>query len=156
MGHPGIPTLITARLVLRPFVPEDLDELAAIHAEESFWWYPLRAAMSREETAVERVGDGRFTALVHPDWEIWGPCGGYVAALALRAAGAESPLARPASFFCHYLSAAAFAPVELEVTPLRTGRTVLAQRVAMSQEGRPVLEAMVWSVGEVQGLEHED
>ena len=28
--------------MLRPFVPDDLDELAAIHAEESFWWYPLR------------------------------------------------------------------------------------------------------------------
>ena len=108
------------------------------------------------QTAVEPVGDGRFTAMVHADWEIWGPCGGYVAALALRAAGAESHLARPASFFCHYLSVASFAPVDLEVTPLRAGRTVLAQRVAMSQEGRPVLDAMVWSVGEVEGLEHED
>ena len=94
--------------------------------------------------------------MVHDDWEIWGPCGGYVAALALRAAGAESPFARPASFFCHYLSVASFAPVDLVVTPLRAGRTVLAQRVAMTQEGRPVLDAMVWSVGEVEGLEHED
>ena len=108
------------------------------------------------QTAVEPLGDGRFTATVHADWEIWGPCGGYVAALAVRAAGAESPFARPASFFCHYLSVAAFAPVELEVTPLRSGRTVLAQRVTMTQEGRPVLDAMVWSVGDVQGLEHED
>jgi acyl-CoA thioesterase-2 len=108
------------------------------------------------QTAVEAVGDGRYTAMVYADWEIWGPGGGYVAALALRAAGAESPLARPASFFCHYLSVAAFAPVELTVTSLRAGRTVLAQRVAMTQESRPVLEAMVWSVGAVEGLEHED
>ncbi len=108
------------------------------------------------QTAVEPVDEGRFTAMVHADWEIWGPCGGYVAALALRAAGAESPFARPASFFCHYLSVAAFAPVDLVVTPLRAGRTVLAQRVAMTQQDRPVLDAMVWSVGEVQGLEHED
>ena len=108
------------------------------------------------QTAVEPAGDGRFTAMVHADWEIWGPCGGYVAALALRAAGAASHLARPASFFCHYLSVASFAPVDLVVTPLRSGRTVLAQRVAVSQEGRPVLDAMVWSVGEVEGLEHED
>ena len=49
-----------------------------------------------------------------------------------------------------------FAPVDLVVTPLRAGRTVLAQRVAMTQEGRPVLDAMVWSVGDVEGLEHED
>jgi acyl-CoA thioesterase len=108
------------------------------------------------ETAVVREDDGRYSAMVHRDWDIWGPCGGYVAAIALRAAGAESPFARPASFFCHYLSVAEFAPVDLVVTPLRSGRTVLAQRIEMSQEARPVLQAMVWSVGEVEGLAHED
>jgi RimJ/RimL family protein N-acetyltransferase len=50
MDRPGIPTLTTPRLVLRPFVPGDLDELAVIHAEESFWWFPLRAGMSKRET----------------------------------------------------------------------------------------------------------
>ncbi len=108
------------------------------------------------QTSVEPVGEGRYRATVHPDWEIWGPCGGYVAAIALRAAGAASKLARPASLYCHYLSVAAFAPVDLVVTPLRAGRTVAAQRVEMLQEDRRVLDAMVWSVGEVQGLEHED
>jgi RimJ/RimL family protein N-acetyltransferase len=54
---PGIPTLTTPRLVLRPFVFGDLDELVALHAEESFWWYPLRSAMSKDETTgfLERV-----------------------------------------------------------------------------------------------------
>jgi RimJ/RimL family protein N-acetyltransferase len=46
------PHLTTARLVLRPFVRDDLAELVAIHAEESFWWYPLRGAMTTEETAA--------------------------------------------------------------------------------------------------------
>jgi acyl-CoA thioesterase len=110
-----------------------------------------------QQTAVSPAGaDGHYTAMVHQDWEIWGPCGGYVAAIALRVAAAESPFARPASFFCHYLSVASFEPVDLVVTALRSGRTVLAQRVQMSQQGRPVLEAMVWSVGEVAGLEHQD
>jgi RimJ/RimL family protein N-acetyltransferase len=61
LERPGIPTLTTPRLVLRPFVLGDLDELAPIHAEESFWWYPLRAGMSRHETAqfLERV-TGRY------------------------------------------------------------------------------------------------
>jgi acyl-CoA thioesterase-2 len=108
------------------------------------------------QTAVEPAGQGRYRATVRPDWEIWGPCGGYVAAIALRAAGAESRLARPASFYCHYLSVAAFAPVDLVVTPLRAGRTVTAQRVEMRQDGRLILDAMVWSVGEIEGLEHED
>jgi RimJ/RimL family protein N-acetyltransferase len=57
VDHPGIPILTTPRVVLRPFVLSDLDELAVIHAEESFWWYPLRSGMSKRETAafLERV-----------------------------------------------------------------------------------------------------
>jgi len=57
VAHPGIPTLTTERLVLRPFAPEDLEALVEIHAEESFWWYPLRSAMSAEQTAgfLDRV-----------------------------------------------------------------------------------------------------
>ena len=47
-----IPTLTTARAVLRPFVLEDLAELVGVHAEESFWWYPLRGAMTTEQTAA--------------------------------------------------------------------------------------------------------
>jgi len=109
-----------------------------------------------EQTAVRAVREGCYTADVSADWEIWGPCGGYVAAIALRAAGAASGLLRPASFYCHYLSVAAFEPVDLRVTSLRSGRTVHAQRVEMTQHDRPVLDAMVWSVGEVAGLEHED
>jgi RimJ/RimL family protein N-acetyltransferase len=46
-----IPTLTTERLILRPFVHEDLTELAAVQSEESFWWYPLRAAMTTDQTA---------------------------------------------------------------------------------------------------------
>ena len=46
----GIPTLTTERLVLRPFTHDDLAELTPIHAEESFWWYPLRAGMDEDET----------------------------------------------------------------------------------------------------------
>jgi RimJ/RimL family protein N-acetyltransferase len=55
--RPRIPTLTTPRLVLRPFRPEDLPALVELHAEESFWWYPLRAAMPADETArfLERM-----------------------------------------------------------------------------------------------------
>ena len=45
-----IPVLTTERLVLRPFTPDDLGELTVLHAEESFWWYPLRRGMSEDET----------------------------------------------------------------------------------------------------------
>ncbi len=108
------------------------------------------------DTSVEDLGGGRYRASLSADWEIWGPCGGYVAAVALRAAGAASGQARPASFYCHYLSVAAFGPVEVDVVALRSGRTVTAQLVSLTQGRTPVLEAMVWSVGDVEGLEHHD
>jgi RimJ/RimL family protein N-acetyltransferase len=52
-----IPVLTTERLVLRPFAEGDLDALVPLHAEESFWWYPLRRGMTAEESAafLERV-----------------------------------------------------------------------------------------------------
>lgn len=46
-----VPTLTTERLVLRPFERADLPALAALHAEESFWWYPMRRAMTAQETS---------------------------------------------------------------------------------------------------------
>jgi RimJ/RimL family protein N-acetyltransferase len=45
-----IPVITTERLVLRPFTPDDLPALAVLHAEESFWWYPLRRGMAEDET----------------------------------------------------------------------------------------------------------
>lgn len=46
----GWPTLTTDRLVLRPLAMDDLDDLAALHAEESFWRYPFGRGWSRDET----------------------------------------------------------------------------------------------------------
>jgi RimJ/RimL family protein N-acetyltransferase len=46
-----VPTLVTDRLVLRPLVHEDLGELVSLHAEASFWWYPLRGPMTAQQTA---------------------------------------------------------------------------------------------------------
>jgi RimJ/RimL family protein N-acetyltransferase len=61
-----IPTLTTPRLIMRPFVLEDLTELTVLHAEESFWWYPLRRGMTAEQTAeflgrtIERYASDGF------------------------------------------------------------------------------------------------
>ncbi len=52
--------LETERLILRPLDRRDLDALAAMHREPSFWWYPRQRGMSVEETAqfIERVRAG--------------------------------------------------------------------------------------------------
>jgi hypothetical protein len=48
------------------------------------------------DTSV-RGGDGRFTATLHEEWSVWGPFGGYRAAILLRACAAASPQPRPPS-----------------------------------------------------------
>ena len=57
------------------------------------------------DTAIEG-SDGRYRAHLSRDWEIWGPNGGYLAVIAIRAAGAQTSLRRPATFSCHYLGVA--------------------------------------------------
>jgi RimJ/RimL family protein N-acetyltransferase len=46
----GWPTLTTERLILRPLRLDDLDDLAVLHAQPSFWRYPFQRGWSRDET----------------------------------------------------------------------------------------------------------
>lgn len=78
-----------------------------------------------------------------------------MAAIALRAAGAEAEIRRPASFAAHYLSVAKFEPVDLEVCLLKRGRKSEAFRVSMTQKGKPILEALVRTGAEQEGLRHD-
>jgi acyl-CoA thioesterase-2 len=107
-----------------------------------------------EDTRVAGA-DGRYRAVVSPAWEVWGPNGGYVAAIALRAAGAEARIPRPVAFAAHYLSVARFAPVDLHVVAVHRGRRSESLRVSMTQEGKPVLEALVRTAAEAPGLAHD-
>ena len=53
------------------------------------------------DQATRLEGDaGRYSVVLSDAWEIWGPSGGYLAALALRAAGDCAEIPRPASFYC--------------------------------------------------------
>jgi acyl-CoA thioesterase II len=106
------------------------------------------------DTAIEG-SDGCYRARLSRDWEIWGPNGGYVAAIALRAAGAAAAFRRPASFACHYLRVAEFGDVDLHVTRLRAAKRAVSLRVAMTQRTQPILEAVVWVVDRLPGLEHD-
>jgi acyl-CoA thioesterase len=126
--------------------------------------HPSRGASSLGDTAV--VGnldqdtavkgrDGRYRALLSPDWEIWGPNGGYVASVALRAAAAHTAFERPAAFSCHYLSVARFDEVDLEVRTLRQTKRAESVAVSMTQTGTPVLEALVWMIQGGDGLRHD-
>jgi acyl-CoA thioesterase-2 len=107
-----------------------------------------------KDTRVEKIGDGRFRAELKPDWEIWGPNGGYVATLALRAAGACAQIPRPSSFTCHFLAIGRFEPVEVEVEVVRAGRRAELLRSRVVQGGRILVETLLRTASEGPGLEH--
>jgi acyl-CoA thioesterase-2 len=111
-----------------------------------------------DDTAVMPAGGteeaGSFTSTISGDWAIWGPMGGYVASVALRAAGAHCGRARPASINVSFLATAAFEPAEVEVRTLRTTRVATATSVTVRQGDRPILEALVWGTDTTEGLEH--
>ncbi|MEJ0026229.1 MAG: thioesterase family protein [Rhizomicrobium sp.] len=104
---------------------------------------------------VER--DGKLFATLSRDWEIWGPNGGYVAAIALRAAGARAPAGhRPATISVQYLSAGKFAEAEAVVEPARQGRSAWCFNVALVQDGRRFLQAQVWTTDRSVGPNTND
>lgn len=103
------------------------------------------------DTAITRDGD-RLTATLNADWNIWGPNGGYVASVALRAAGAVAPEGhRPATISVQYLSVARFDVVECQVTPVKTGRNAWLLNVALVQDGKTFLQAQVWTTNKQDG-----
>src|SRR3954468_1895822 len=104
-------------------------------------WAPSVRWMGDLAADTAAVGvDGRYRAAISGDWEIWGPMGGYVAAVALRAMGSEvDPSLEPASFTCQFLSPAKFDAVDIEVTVRRASRRAAAVTARMTQDGRDVL-----------------
>jgi acyl-CoA thioesterase len=107
------------------------------------------------DTRVEG-GDRRYRSALPAEWAVWGPMGGTVAAIALRAIAAASALPRPASFACQFLAFGRFAPVEIEVKPLQVAKRAEAWGALVVQEGRPILSASAWFVDSaLSGFEHE-
>lgn len=108
------------------------------------------------DTTLTPVGDGAHTRVLHRDWEIWGPNGGYLGALALRAAAVQSGRARPANITVHFLGVAGFdEPVDITTSTLRASKVATSVEVRITQAGRAVLHAMVWAIDEgLGGLRH--
>lgn len=101
-----------------------------------------------KDTAIEKTGDGRYRATISADWALWRPVGGYAAAIALRAAGAQSGMPLPASLSCQYLSPVRFDVVDIEVECLWSSRHAKSLTVRMTQRGTPVLSAQVWTLAD--------
>jgi acyl-CoA thioesterase-2 len=93
---------------------------------------------------------------VSSDWEIWGPNGGYIASLALRAAGEMAAIKRPVSFYCHFIRSAQFEPVELQAEIVQQGRRAESIRIGVSQRGKIVLAGLLRTAAICDGIEHDE
>jgi len=100
---------------------------------------------------------GRFSARLSRDWELEPsrPSGGYIASIALRAAGEHSQFGRPVSISGHFLGIATFDDVVVEVKTLRRTKRAESMRVSIKQRRNEIFEALVWSCAPLEGLEHE-
>lgn len=99
---------------------------------------------------------GRYRSSLSPEWAVWGPNGGYVAAIALRAAMAHSRLPRPTSMQCHFLAVGDFAPIDLRVTSLGGSKRAESLRAEVFQKDRLLLVASVWMTDDaLSGFAHD-
>ena len=109
-----------------------------------------------KDTAVELMEAGRYRGRLSQDWEIWGPNGGYIASVALRAAAAHAELPRPASFSCQYLAVGNFDDVDAHVVTTRRTKRAEAVTVELHQGERLLLTAQAWFIDDNhEGLEHD-
>lgn len=109
------------------------------------------------DAELTEIEPARFERMLSRDWEIWGPNGGYLAALALDAARHISGRARPANASVHFLGVATFdAPVSVTAEPLRQTRQATSVLVRIEQSGKPILAAMIWTLDDgLDGLAHD-
>jgi acyl-CoA thioesterase-2 len=98
---------------------------------------------------------GRYSARLSRDWELGGPSGGYIASIALRAAGEHSRFGRPVSIVGHFLGVASFSDVIVETKTLQLTARAESIRVTMKQHKNEIFEALVWTCAPMDGLEHE-
>jgi acyl-CoA thioesterase len=106
-------------------------------------------------TAVVPGRDG-FTATVDPGWTVGSrPNGGYLLALATRAALAVGGQPHPLAVSAHFVAPPSPGPADLRVRLLRSGRSVANTRVTVLQGGQPRLEALV-SAGRLERDDRPD
>ncbi|MET9343060.1 thioesterase family protein [Nonomuraea sp. NPDC003804] len=99
-----------------------------------------------EATAVVPRADGGFDATLDETWSVGGKAhGGYLLAVmgraAVESAGHDHPHVTAVSGA--FVSPPAFGPARVEVETLRQGKAVTQVRARLSQDGAPLVEALI-------------
>jgi len=109
-----------------------------------------------ERVMALRGQGGDYSAAIDGNWCVWSPAGGYLMALALRAAGLDASFRTPVSMTCHFLAAPRLDDAQLRVSSLRKTRVAESLRVSMMQRDRPIVECLVWAGEALDGYRHAD
>ncbi len=91
-----------------------------------------------------------FQAQLDPGWDIWGPAGGYIGALALRAVREQAGDGhRPVTLTGQFVRRARPGAVAISVAPVKSGATALFL-VEMRQGDALVFLAQIWTTARAQ------
>jgi acyl-coenzyme A thioesterase PaaI-like protein len=97
-----------------------------------------------ETTAVKRIEDGAYEAVLDAGWGISGALnGGYLMAVLARAAVDASPHEHPVSTAANFHRVAKAGPALLTVDSRKQGRTAASSLVTLVQDDRPVVDALI-------------
>src|SRR3954453_5798919 len=112
------------------------------------------------DTSVSEVEAGAFEGHVNRDWWIvFGPNGGFLAAMLVRAmaAAVDDPSRAPRSLTIHYTTAAAEGAVRIATTIERAGRSLTTVSARMEQDGRLIALAIAaFSAERIAAIDFDD
>lgn len=98
------------------------------------------------------AGDGLFDVVLDETWaSLRGIHGGYMTALAVRAAELTAPGREVRTAAASFLRPAEVGPAELRVEQLRSGRSFTTLSIELSQQGRAVTNTRITLLAEVEG-----
>ena len=100
--------------------------------------------MKNGDIIIQRLGDGEYSAIPSKSWEVWGPNGGYLCALLMKAVGEEAQGTVPVSFMGQYLRSPKFDTVQINVECIKRGKVTSAYDVCMLQNEKIMMRATVW------------
>ncbi len=94
-------------------------------------------------TGVTATGPDRYAASIAPGWDIAGNAnGGYLLAIAARAASEAAGGRKPATVTAHYLAPGKPGPVTIETNVEKHGRRFTTVRATMSDSSRPLVSLL--------------
>lgn len=88
---------------------------------------------------------GGYLVNLDPGWDIWGPAGGYIAAIALRACGKHAAIGhRPVTLLGQFVRVAKPGALTVQVDQMKQGGNALFA-ITLTQAEQPVVLAQVWT-----------